>query len=202
MSYVLTVDQIDSRRQGDLVEAVLDELAVIEVVLPFTRTVGDEFQGLLAEPLSVVAAILILMRGEQWHVGLGIGGVQQPLPDDPRSARGEAFLCARTAVEEAKQQPSHLRVIAAPVAAAEAADVESVFGLVAAVRRRRTNQGWQAVDLARTVHTQAEVAERLGISRQAVSQRLQAADWSAEEAALPTLGRLLQRADRAATGVR
>ena len=39
----------------------------------------------------------------------------------------------------------------------------------------------------------------LGISRQAVGQRLQAAQWSVEEAAIPTLGRLLARADRVAS---
>ena len=110
MSFVLTVDQIDSRRQGDLVDSIIHDLAAIEVLLPFTRTVGDEFQGLLADPLSVVTAILMLMRGEQWHIGLGIGPVERPLPADPRSARGDAFIAARSAVDRAKTDQSHLAV--------------------------------------------------------------------------------------------
>ena len=48
MPFVPTVDQIDSRRQGDLVDPIIGELAGIEALLPFTRTVGDEFQGLSA----------------------------------------------------------------------------------------------------------------------------------------------------------
>ena len=46
---------------------------------------------------------------------------------------------------------------------------------------------------------QQETAARLGITRQAVSQRLQTAHWSTEQAAVATLGRLLARADRVAS---
>ena len=54
MPFVLTVDQIESRRAATWSTPSIHELAAIEVLLPFTRTVGDEFQGLLADPLSVV----------------------------------------------------------------------------------------------------------------------------------------------------
>ncbi len=196
MSYVLTVDQIDSRRQGDIVDPTIHQLAGIDVSLPFTRTVGDEFQGLLDDPLSVVAAILILMRGERWHIGLGIGSVEQPLPADPRSARGDAFIAARSAVDRAKADPSHVAVESARDVDDEAGDAQTVFRLVAALRRHRTDQGWQAIDLVQRGLSQQETAARLGITRQAVSQRLQTAHWSTEQAAVATLGRLLARADR------
>src|SRR3954447_4299787 len=109
MVFVLTVDQIASRVQGDLVEAALHRLSGVTTVLPFTRTVGDEFQGLMDDPLSVVDAMVILMRSEHSHMVLGIAPVERPLPDDPRLARGPAFLCARTAVNAAKTRASHLR---------------------------------------------------------------------------------------------
>lgn len=198
MTFVLTVDQIDSRQRGDLVDPILHELAEIDVLLPFTRTVGDEFQGLLADPLSVATAILILMRGEQWHIGLGIGAVERPLPADPRSARGEAFIAARSAVDRAKSDPSHLAVETVR-AVDEATDAETVFRLVAALRDHRTIQGWQAIDLVQRGLTQQETAARLGVTRQAVSQRLLTAHWSTEQAAVATLSRLLGRADRVAT---
>jgi hypothetical protein len=199
MPFVVTADQIESRVQADLVDDALHRLSSVATVLPFTRTVGDEFQGLMDDPLSVVDAMVILMRGEQWHLGLGIGPVERPLPNDSRRARGPAFLCARAAVNAAKSEPSHLCVVSARESDHEAYDVEAVWRLVAAVSRRRSESGWEAVDLVRSGGTQSEVAERLGISRQAVGQRLQAAHWSVEEAVRPTLVRLLARADRAAS---
>ncbi|SDS14556.1 SatD family (SatD) [Friedmanniella luteola] len=197
--FVLTVDQIDSRRHRDLVEPTLARLAALPARLPFTRTVGDEFQGVLADGRSVVDAILMLMRTRTWHVGLGIGAVEEPLPGDPRSARGPAFLAARSAVEQAKREPGHVHV-AAPAAPDEGEDVAVVLQLLAALRERRTASGWEAVDLMGVVGQQADVADQLGVTRQAVGQRLQAAGWSLEQRTLPTLARLLDRADSAAGG--
>src|SRR4051795_8555918 len=115
MPYVLTVDQRASREAVDEVDGTIELLRHrpdLTVVLAFARTVGDEFQGLLDDPVSVLAAILTLMRAQVWHVGLGIGPVDQPLPEDgdPRRARGAAFFAARESVDEAKADPHHLTV--------------------------------------------------------------------------------------------
>jgi hypothetical protein len=199
MPYVLTVDQIDSRTGADRVGPVLAQLADVPTVLPFTRTVGDEFQGLLDQELSVVDVILILMREAHWHIGLGIGSVEEPFTSgDPRSARGPAFLAARTAVERAKLELSHIAVAAVDGSMDETTDVQTVLRLVEGLLDKRTEAGWQAVDLLRTGHTRGQIAAQLQISRQAVGQRLQAAHWTLEEEASPTLGRLLRRADRSA----
>lgn len=199
MPYVLTVDQIDSRRSADLVGDALTRLHDLPARLPFTRTAGDEFQGLLDQALSVVGVIVILMRTGDWHIGLGIGSVAEPLPsDDPRSARGDAFLAARAAVERAKTEPSHLAVATTTEGAVEAVDVETVFRLLGAVSTRRSAAGWQVVDLLSQGLTQSDAAARLHISRQAVGQRAQTAHWSLERSATPTLVRLLDRAERSA----
>jgi hypothetical protein len=198
--FVLTVDQLHSRERRDLVEPALTALRFVPTRLPFTRTVGDEFQGGLEDPLSVVDAILTLMRGGQWHIGLGIGAVEEPLPDDPRSARGPAFLAARSAVERAKREPTHVCVVAPEPADVDAEDAEVVLQLLAVLRSRRSDQGWQAVDLMSATGSRAEVAARLGVTRQAVGQRLQAASWAVEQRARPTLARLLDRADGPAGG--
>src|SRR3954469_17433313 len=201
MPYVLTVDQRASRDAPDEVEATIELLRTtpdLDVVLPFARTVGDEFQGLLDDPVSVLGAILTLMRTQVWHVGLGIGPIDRPLPEDgdPRRARGAAFFAARDAVDEAKADPHHLAV-SAPGAPDEAHDVKAVLDLLDTVRQARTAAGWEVVDLAAAGLTQAASAARLGISRQAVQQRLRAAGWAAEDAVRPSLVRLLARAERA-----
>lgn len=198
--YVLTVDQIDSRAGADRVEPMLGRLAAVPTLLPFTRTVGDEFQGLLDREVSVVDVILLLMRDTHWHIGLGIGSVEMPLnTTDPRAARGDAFVAARAAVDQAKVEPSHLAVAAVDGATPETSDVETVFRLLEALRSRRSELGWQAVDLMASGHTQAEAAEQLRISRQAVGQRVQTASWPLERATLPTLARLLHHADQVAS---
>ena len=195
MPYVLTADQIGSRTRGDMLEATLAGLARYPTRLGFTRTVGDEFQGLLEDPLSVVGVTLDLMRDGGWHIGVGVGQVQHPLPVDVRSARGPAFLAARAAVETSKRSSSHICVQSRPPANLAARDAEVVIRLVGGLRERRTPEGWEAVDLMAHGATQAEAAQRLGISQQAVSQRLRAAQWPLEHDAIPVLARLLERTD-------
>ena len=196
MPFVLTVDQRDSRRAGDEVDALVGRLAGTPTLLPFRRTVGDELQGLLADPVSVLGAILALMRTRTWHVGLGVGPVDLPLPDDgdPTRARGTAFVSAREAVEAAKSDPHHLAVVG-PDDPEAAYDAKAVLDLLDTVRQGRTAAGWEVADLARAGLTQVAAAERLSITRQAVQQRLRAAGWAVEEAARPTLVRLLARAE-------
>ena len=195
MPFVLTVDQRDSRQTGDEVDALVARLAGTATLLPFRRTVGDELQGLLDDPVSVLDVILTLMRTRTWHVGLGIGPVDRPLPadGDPTRARGTAFVAAREAVEAAKSDPHHLAVVG-PDAPEAAYDVKAVLDLLDTVRQGRTAAGWEVADLAVAGHTQAAAAERLSISRQAVQQRLRAAGWAVEEAVRPTLVRLLAHA--------
>ena len=199
MPFVLTVDQRNSRHTDDAVDREVVSLSEVATLLPFRRTVGDEFQGLLDDPVSVLAVILALMRTGRWHVGVGIGPVDRPLPadGDPTRAHGLAFVAARGAVDQAKSDPHHLAVVAhgAPPAAY---DVKAVLDLLDSVRRGRTDAGWEVADLAAAGLTQAASAEKLSISRQAVQQRLRAAGWAVEDAVRPTLVRLLAQAEAAA----
>jgi len=56
----------------------------------------------------------------------------------------------------------------------------------------------KAVDLAAGGLSQVEIAERLGITKQAVSQRLHAADWHLEPPARELAAHLLAVADASA----
>lgn len=193
MPYVLTVDQRDSRRSRDRVAEVLPRLAdAVPAVLSFERTAGDEFQGVLEDADAVVAVVLDLLREGAWSVGVGAGPVQTPLPSSTRAATGPAFLSARRAVDAAKQRPSRVAVRGA--VAADAEDAQAVLGALALVVERRSPQAWEAIGLVEDGHTQAEAAAALGISRQAVGQRLAAGLWELERELRPTAARLLVRA--------
>jgi DNA-directed RNA polymerase specialized sigma24 family protein len=123
---------------------------------------------------------------------VGAGPVQTPLPASTRAAAGPAFLSARRAVDAAKQRSVHVAVRGAE--ATDAEDAQAVLSALAAVVERRSPQAWEAIALVADGRTQAEAAASLGISRQAVGQRLAAGLWELESELRPAAARLLARA--------
>jgi hypothetical protein len=192
MPYVMTVDQRGSRRSGDRVPAVLTALSGVPTVLRFERTAGDEVQGVLDDPAAVVDVVRRLVRDGGWSIGVGAGPVQTPLPGSTRAGAGPAFVAARSAVDAAKRRP--VRVAVRGVAAEPAADAQAVLTALAALVERRSDQAWEAIGLVEAGRTQAEAAAELGITRQAVGQRLAAGLWEVERDLQPAAARLLGRA--------
>jgi len=202
--FVLTVDQKASTRRGDLVPELLAALVPFEaragLVIGFDRTVGDEVQAVLDDAALVVEIALAIGRWGGWSTGLGLGevlpGPDGRLPAASREASGSAFVHARAAVERAKTRGAPVPMAVEGPDPAAAGEVEALLRLLLAVGARRTPAGWEVVDaLARVGGTQKDVARDLGISEQAVSQRLRASLWPEESAVRPVVTRLLQEAD-------
>ena len=180
--FALVADQMSSRSGTDRVPAALTALAGLPARLPFERTAGDELQGLTDDPAVLVTAVTRLTRLGGWRVGIGAGGVEQPLPDSTRAARGEAYLAARTAIAAARRLPTGLALVAGPGAVAaedryggltEATqDAEAALWLFRSLLERRSKEGWELMDLLDRGLSNAEAAAHLGISPSAVSQRL------------------------------
>jgi hypothetical protein len=201
--FVLTVDQVGSRRMGDHVESLLTVLAPLRwrdgVVRDFERTVGDEVQAVLDDSGLVVEVALRLLRLGGWSVGIGAGAVAEPLPPSSRAGSGEAFVLARAAVERAKSRTRPVPLAVASHVAERGQDAEAVLALLGTVTSRRTAAGWAVVDALGRFGPgarQDEVAAALGITQQAVSQRLRTAMWAEEVAARPVAARLLDEGDR------
>jgi hypothetical protein len=169
---VLTIDQVESRTGLDQVPVALAALGAVPCLRPFERTVGDELQGLLADPSALPLALEPLLRDGGWNIGIGIGTVETPLPDQARAGRGEAYLAAREAVTAAKSSPWRVRT-AGPSPATR--PLESAIWLWAALLARRTDRGWQVSDLVDEGLTYDQAAARIGITQSAVSQRAAAA---------------------------
>ncbi|WP_299951743.1 hypothetical protein [uncultured Modestobacter sp.] len=191
MPFVLTVDQRASRVGEDQVPRALAALVDVPVLLGFERTAGDEFQGVVTESVVVVDVVRQLVRDGSWSIGVGAGPVHEPLPASTRAASGPAFLAARAAVVAAKKRS--VRVAVRGAAPEAAADAQAVLAALAVLVSRRSVQAWEAVDLVEAGKTQAQAAAELGISRQAVGQRLAAGLWEVESDLLPTASRLLAR---------
>ncbi|MBD8058768.1 hypothetical protein IC607_07290 [Cellulomonas sp. JH27-2] len=200
--FIVTIDQRGSRVHGDKVDELLASSPVREltpdragVVRAFERTVGDEVQAVLDDARVVVDLVLDIARRGGWSIGIGAGDVDEPLPESTRAGSGAAFILARTAVEAAK---SRTRTVALAVRGADdgaGRDAEAVLVLAAATAARRSAAGWEVIDaLAPGSARQEDVAATLGISQQAVSQRLRTALHDEELAARSAAARLLDLA--------
>lgn len=184
--FVVTADQRRSRRVGDRVPAALDKLNTRPlpqgVRRRFERTAGDEIQGVCEAAEGVVTVIRRLVRSDGWRVGVGVGDIDRPLPRSTRAGSGAAFVAARRAVGLARRSPQHVAVVGARSYrhGDPARDAESALWLTCSVLRRRTEEGWEVVDLLAAGHSQVEVASMLGITESAVSQRVSRAGWLEE----------------------
>ena len=172
---VITIDQRRSRSGPDKVETLLQRLASdYEAVRGFERTAGDEIQGVLRDGATAVDLALEVARTGEWSVGIGVGAVETPMPEQTRAGRGPAFEHARDAVERAKASSGSL-ALSGPGDGAERLEAE--LQLVAMVNARRTESSAEAGILVSRGLTQQQVAAKLGISQQAVSARLASGLW-------------------------
>jgi hypothetical protein len=173
---VLTLDQRRSRTAADAVPGLLADLADLgdRLLRPFQRTAGDEVQAVTDDAETAVEVVARVLRAGIWNVGIGVGEVRTPLPDETRAGSGDAFVAAREAVTRAKSELHRLAVVARPERP-ETVGLETVLGLWAGVVERRTAGGWEVHDLLASGLSYGETAERLGISQSAVSQRARAA---------------------------
>lgn len=201
--FVITADQVGSRRGADRVDAALERMTSRyrdRLALAPERTAGDELQALTADPATALSIVLELSRDGHWSTGLGIGAVETPLGASTRASTGPAFVAARAAVEAARRSPDPrfaLRIAEPGTVRSE--DVEPLVAAVLLIRSRRSAAGWAVADLLAEGRSQTDAADRLGISPQAVSQRSLAAGIRVEQAAVPALARLLREADAGMT---
>ncbi len=202
--FVITADQIYSTNDIDRTSQQVADLNAefsASLVLPADQNSGDELQAIVAGADAALGIILALNRTQCWSIGVGVGTIRDPLPDATRKAAGDAFIAARQAVTAAKRATSRFALAARGAGGQETAppsavDVEALIAVLLLLRDRRTEQGWQVVELLSAGLTQREAAEVLGVTSQAVSMRVKAAHWRAEQAAIPALVRLLSELDR------
>ncbi len=143
-------------------------------------------------------SVTALTRLDGWRVGVGVGLVDEPLPESTRAARGDAYLAARTAIDRARRSPVALSLAAGGPVGGDAyrdlvEDAETGLWLLRSTLARRSREGWELMDLLDQGLTNAQAAERLSVSRSAVSQRLARAARTESERAARLAARLLDR---------
>ncbi len=162
----------------------------------FTVTLGDEFQGLLCQA-SVIPEILWRLRVDlpavRLWVGVGFGGLDTPIHEEAIGMDGPTFHRARQGVDLARDESIHGGVF---VGFDE--DDAVLTGLARLLDHHRhsfTEAQIAAVAGVREGRRQSDVAEELGISRQAVSKHLKTAGWDVYEMGEEALRELLARND-------
>ena len=202
--YALTVDRRSSRTEGAALDMAgsRDRLNqdFPEALLPWHLSAGDELQVLFEEAEPVIEAALALAETGRWHVGIGLGPVEQPLPDTVAEATGPCLVLARDAVDSAKKLSCRTAVRAPRSAARAARDADSLLALLSVMRQRRTDAAREAASYADQGMTQEQISQRLEIDQSSVSRRLRTAMWQEESEARKVLIGLLEHAhDRAAS---
>lgn len=188
--FALTGDVVSSRDLPDrravqrTLRASLDELNREHreaMAAPLKLVAGDEVQALLRVPSGAPAVVDIVVRiADELHPvamtwGVGVGPLATDLEDDVSLVDGPCLHRARDALAVAGSEDRWLAT--AGVEEPHGETLSALFDAMGAIRSRWTETQARYVREARCA-TQADVAERLDVSRQAVSKALDAASFS------------------------
>lgn len=154
--------------------------------------------------VAIADVTMALLSAGEWAIGIAV------LPADDEPDQETARLLAANALGSSSRVGT-VKVRVSPasgqnhpgVGARElkqhaqswAFDIAAAFTMLAVILAKRTAEGREATSYMRRGLSQVEAAEELGISKQAMSQRLQAAGWQAETAGWKLAVDLLEKAE-------
>ena len=149
---------------------------------PFGLSGDDRVDGALADPAQTPLCLSVLRERRaplQLRAGVGIGSVDH-LRESSATDR-DAYSVARRALQLVIRDKGLTRYLGN----GDAGDVllGALCRLVDPLIRARTDKQWEAIAAYRELGHQREVAERLGVTRQSVGDRLSAGNRRAVEEA-------------------
>lgn len=177
--FVLTAEEDQATAGGEHIQSTISALRIHladsshALALPLERTTGDEFQLVSLTAAPIVTACLFLLAEGRWAIGVGIGPGQ--LAYSPRASRGPAFVAARAAVEAARRRSAVRPIVIHGSDPEGASHATAIAQALAAFVMQRSAAGHSAVAAVSAAATQQAAAHALGITQQALSQRLTAA---------------------------
>ena len=178
---VMDADAADRERVRRTLERV-NQLFRPAIAEPFGLAGDDRVDGALADPAQTPLCLSVLR--EQLapllvRAGVGIGVVDH-LRDSTTTDR-DAYTVARRALQFVIRDKGLTRYLGT----GDAGDVllGALCRLVDPLIRARTDKQWEAIAAYRELGHQREVAERLGVTRQSVGDRLSAGNRRAVEEA-------------------
>jgi len=146
------------------------------LVVPFSITIGDEWQGVLrspAESYDVAQAFARALEGVSVVFGIGEGEIATPIAERSAEMDGEAFHRSREALEKTKTDGKSIAFCTVDAEADKL--VNALCAALELVNRHWTDKQRKAVALFRKYGHQRKVSELLGVTESHVSQTLSAA---------------------------
>jgi len=151
-----------------------------QLVAAFVITLGDEFQGLLADGTVIPELVrrVELYPHRDFRLGFGFGTIDTVIPKNAINVDGPALHNARAAIDQAKStnRPGGVFV-------GFGSQIDRVANGYARIlwhlREKMTERQRRILYLMSTGLRQNEVAEQMKITKQAVSQHVAAVGWPA-----------------------
>lgn len=196
-----------SRRRADYIRDVAEALASTSAVSDVRIYGAEGFAVVSPDADGATTVVLNLLQAGDFAVGIGAVVADPDDVGDPGAVHDQLFeAAARSFGRQHRAATVTTRVelpgpggVRAPGTPADVADdVTAAFTLLAHVLTRRTPEGREATALMRQGYLQTEAADYVGISKQAMSQRLQAAGWAAEMAGWQLAINVMERANKPA----
>ena len=183
---VLIADVMESRARADLRTLLGNKLAAISrrhlhrkyIHMPYSVTAGDEFQSITRDLPSVPAVIQdlrVALRPLSLRIGVGLGGVDGRIRPPVNHLGGEAFLCARQAIESIKTgKLFKFAMLTAFVSRYEHFNntINLIYGLHDTLALNITGRQWETIREFRDTPTLEQTAKRLQLDNSTVSRNL------------------------------
>lgn len=166
-------------RQLEKVFVAVNERWRDDLLIDFGMRLGDEFQGALKDTVSLYDIVLQIRTEVKVgvYIGIGIGEVEE-IPGEEKDMRGSAVYNARDAVEMCKSRKRSIMVKSSESSILD--DISNtVLGLIGAIEASWTERQSEIVSLCRLNQNLKgkDLAQRFGITPQAISQHLASANW-------------------------
>ncbi len=164
--FLAIVQEVNVRRRHDL-------------VVPFSVSRGDEFQGLLASPRSAMEILDAFdSRSElfTFRYGLGWGSVETAFRNRTTEMDGTCFQRAFSALEQGKKKERWATLLGAPEDGETV--LNSMLRQIQVIRDGWTARQRQAVATRRKARTLVAAADGMGIDKSTLSKMLKAAHYA------------------------
>ncbi len=166
-----------------------------DIVVDFSPTVGDEFQGVLKSPRNAyrVCQEISLRIDVDFYCGIGIGEIERPF--GVVGMRGTAFYRAREALNICKKKKRWLYILSGEKEWVTDKMLNVLFGVVKATMDSWTRRQRMVVNYVREHPrmTLEDVGRHFSVSKQNISKLLKKARWEMLKEVEEAIGLLLSQ---------
>jgi hypothetical protein len=181
------------RRRAELVRQSADALSTLPGVGQFEVIGVEDIAAHIATAEATCDTVLALLSHGDWAVAIAAAPTIESALALAQTTLGTH---ARAGAVKVGITFHLYHLEKNPPATTELAeDIAGAFLMLGHILSRRTMEGREATNMMRAGYNQIEAAAELGISKQAMSQRLQAAGWQAELSGWRLAVRLLSKAE-------